>query len=221
MREPILVRPHEGDRAALARTFGATRRAPNLRRAFPPLEPDRETILRERNRAAFADDPRRAELEGRLLDLGGSLALLFLPDPHIGELLDRGRYFPASEALMRRGLPTACHTNASMMFVQNRGSVRIAFGYALSTDGLWCQHSWGVDAEDGRIVETTDRRVRNYGFVLNNAETLRCLLAEIQSGDLMPEEVEEVRRFILKFYRPPAELVDLIDRLIAERMGSQ
>ena len=45
---------------------------------------------------AFTADPRRVELERRLLDLGGVMALLFLPDPQIGELLERGRYFPGA-----------------------------------------------------------------------------------------------------------------------------
>ena len=97
-----------------------TRRAPRLRRSFPPLEPEREASLRERNRAAFADDPRRVELERRLLDLGGTFAPLFLPDPQIGELLDRGRSFPGARALMRLGEPSACHANAAMMLVVQR-----------------------------------------------------------------------------------------------------
>jgi hypothetical protein len=42
-----------------------------------------------------------------------------------------------------------------MIFVQSVGEVRIASGYALSSDGLWRQHSWGMDVADGRILETT------------------------------------------------------------------
>jgi hypothetical protein len=61
------------------------------------------------------------------------------------------------------------------MFIETRGGIRIAFGYALAPDGLWRQHSWGVDAEDGRIVETTVRRVCYYGFVLNGVDTLLYL----------------------------------------------
>jgi hypothetical protein len=211
-REPISLRLQERIRPIVASTVAPGRRPPKLRRTFPPLKPEREGLLRERNLTAFAADPRRAELERRLLELGGTLALLFLPDPQIGELLDRGGYFPGAGSLMWRGLPSACHTNAAMMLVQTRGSVRIAFGYALSTDGLWRQHSWGVDAEDGRIIETTERRVRYYGLILNDDETLLRLLAEIQSGDLWPEEREEMRRFILQFYRLPADLVDHITR---------
>jgi hypothetical protein len=108
-----------------------------------------------------------------------------------------------------------------MLLVQTRGTVRLASGHALSTDGLWRQHSWGVVAEDGRIVETTERRVCYYGIVLSNAETVLRLLGMIESGELWPEEVEEVRESILKFYQLPAGLVGGVDRLRAERMGSQ
>jgi hypothetical protein len=208
-REPGLVRPHDGARPAVATTVAPNRAAPKLRRAFLPLEAAREASLRDRNRAAFADDPRRVELERRLLDMGGTLALLFLPDPQIDELLERGRYFPGAGALMRLGLPSACHANAAMMFVQSRGAVRIAFGYALSADGLWRQHSWGVDAQDGRVLETTERRVRYYGLVLNDAEAALRLLGLMRSGDLGPEEVGAVRRSLEKIYGPiPAALLD-------------
>src|SRR5262249_24384023 len=159
------------------------------RRSFPPHEPEWEAFVRDKNRATFAEDPRRAELERRLLGLRGTIALLFLPDPQIGELLDRGRYFPAAGALMWLGEPSASHANAAMMFVQSTGEVRIDSGYALSADGLWRQHSWGVDVEDGRILETTERRVRYYGYVLNDAESAMRLLSIMGSGDLWPEEV--------------------------------
>jgi hypothetical protein len=76
------------------------RRTPKRRRSFPPHKPEWEAFVRDKNRATFAEDPRRAELERRLLGLGGTIALLFLPDPQIGESLDRGRYFPAARELM-------------------------------------------------------------------------------------------------------------------------
>ena len=118
----------QGLEPAVDSTGVVRRRAPSLRRPFPVLEPEREAFLRGRNRVAFTADPRRVELERRLLDLGGVMALLFLPDPQIGELLERGRYFPGARALMRLGEPASCHANAAMMFVQSEGEVRVAIG---------------------------------------------------------------------------------------------
>jgi len=204
-----LAAPREEVGPAAASIAAPRRRAAKLPRSFSPLEAEREAFLRDRNRAAFADDPRRAELERRLLDLGGVLALLFLPDPQVGELLDRGRYFPGAGALMRCGEPSNCHANAAMMFVQSRGEVRIASGYALSSDGLWRQHSWGIDAVDGRVLETTERRVRYFCYLLNYAESARRLLLIMGSGDLWPEEVEEAREFLESIYGPmPAGLIE-------------
>jgi hypothetical protein len=137
------------------------------------------------------------------------MALLFLPDSQIGELLDRGRYFPGARALMCRGEPSGCHANAAMMFVKSRGEARMACGYALSDDGLWRQHSWGIDSEDGRILETTDQRVRYYGYVMDDRESAMRLLTLMGSGHFWPDEVEEAREFLESIYGPmPAELLE-------------
>jgi hypothetical protein len=120
---------------------------------------------------------------------------------------------------MRLGEPSACHPNAAMMFVRSRRRVRIASGYALSADGLWRQHSWGVDVEDGRIIETTERRLRYYGIVLNDVETAWRLLTVKESGALRPDEAEEVREVLLKVFRLPAELVDPVDPKKTGRTG--
>jgi hypothetical protein len=169
-------------------------------------------MLRQRNRNAFAEDPRLVELERRLLNLGGLLALLFLHEPQIAELLERGRYFPGAKARIRRGQRSACHSNVSLLFVLTEGAVRIATGYGLSPDGLWSQHSWGM-AEEGRIIETTRRRLRSYGFVLDDPEILPFVLGNLRFGDLEPGEEERVIQLIAQFADlAPEEVLDLIER---------
>jgi hypothetical protein len=106
-----------------------------------------------------------------------------------------------------------------MLFVRTKGEVRIATGYTLSADGLWRQHSWGLDAGDGRVLETTERRVRYRGYVLNDVETVWLLLTVKESGVLRPEEVEEVREFLLHVHRFPAEVVEPADQRMTERTG--
>jgi len=64
------------------------------------------------------------------------MALLFLRDHDIGELLARGRYFPGERARTRRGANSACHSNAAMLFVRTTREIRIATVYVLSSDGL-------------------------------------------------------------------------------------
>jgi hypothetical protein len=167
-------------------------------------------MLRERNRCAFEVDPRLEVLERRLLDLGGLMALLFRPDPDIGRLLERGRYFPGSGARMCRGGDSACHGNAGLLFVESKGAVRIATGYALSDDGLWRQHSWGVTAEDWSVVETTLPRIRYYGFVLSDAEMLLFTVQNLPVEILSSKVLRKVSRFLAKHYRISPELVEFL-----------
>jgi hypothetical protein len=58
---------------------------------------------------------------------------------------------------------SACHENVAQLWVtKSSGLTAIGTGYALSEDGLWRQHSWGV-RRDG-IVETTKVRVKYFGI---------------------------------------------------------
>ena len=66
---------------------------------------------------------------------------------------------------------SGCHQNLSRLWEKKRnGLIGIGTGYALSGDGLWRQHSWGV----GRlgVVETTQGREKYFGRLLqgNDAE---------------------------------------------------
>ncbi len=56
-----------------------------------------------------------------------------------------------------------CHDNVQLLF-QKRAITSMYTGYALSADGLWRYHSWGVDANNGGLVlETTEPRVAYFG----------------------------------------------------------
>ncbi len=145
-------------------------------RTFPELEPGQEQYLRELKRAAFAKLPALAELERRLLAEGGLRACLFQRELHVDQLLERGRIFPGGGAQFRRGKPSTCHRNAARLFCSTEGAVRIASGYALSEDDVWRQHSWGVKAETGIVIETTERRTRYFGFIMDDVESMEFIL---------------------------------------------
>jgi hypothetical protein len=55
------------------------------------------------------------------------------------------------------------------LFHRNPAGTRIVTGYALSSDGLWRQHSWAM-AGDGGVVETTEERLLYFGYELTAAE---------------------------------------------------
>jgi hypothetical protein len=49
-------------------------------------------------------------------------------------------------------------------------------------------------------VETTERRVCYYGFVLGDIDTLVRLVWHCVTGDYCPQEAEQVRRFSRSFF---------------------
>lgn len=68
-------------------------------------------------------------------------------------------------AKLKRGKSSMCHQNIASSWKARRfGIIGIATGYALSEDGLWRQHSWGL-LRDG-ILETTELRVKYFGILL-------------------------------------------------------
>ena len=124
----------------------------------------------------------------RLLAEGGRLVVPPRdPEPDLDELLASARVFGSAHESVA-GQDNDCHANVAGLWV--RGQVAaIGTGYALSEDGLWRQHSWGL-RESGVVVETTYQRVRYVGiqvpagplsllFALNNeAAQVKAVLAE-------------------------------------------
>jgi hypothetical protein len=101
---------------------------------------------------------------GTLLHHGGALVVPRpRPEPDLDALLASAVAFTRGARLVA-GDTNACHANAAALWAG--GEVRsIGTGYALSDDGLWRQHSWGVDA-DGTVVETTVDREAYVGVAL-------------------------------------------------------
>jgi hypothetical protein len=63
----------------------------------------------------------------------------------------------------------SCHWNVAALWLQRREAlVGVATGYALSADGLWRQHSWGVG--HNAIFETTETRTCYFGLLMKGAD---------------------------------------------------
>lgn len=92
-----------------------------------------------------------------------------IPEVHLDQLLQSAELAtePVRSAV---GEHRACHANVARLWID--GDVEsIGTGYALSDDGLWRQHSWGLDP-DATIVETTDGRVAYIGVRLDDLRSL-------------------------------------------------
>lgn len=103
-----------------------------------------------------------------LLGLEGWAVCVPYRDPDLPKILERGRSFPGRSRMMR-GRPSQCHSNSAYCWDENRELCKICTGYALSSDGMWRQHSWVV-TNDGEVVETTEKRTRYFGYVLTEDE---------------------------------------------------
>jgi hypothetical protein len=105
-----------------------------------------------------------------LLSIAGrNLVVPLTPDPDLPVLLERGELMHGYVQLVRMQR-SRCHPNAAKLWVRTPRKISaIGTGYALSDDGLWRQHSWGVKS-DGTLVETTIGRVQYFGLQLRGAE---------------------------------------------------
>jgi hypothetical protein len=135
-------------------------------------------LLARRLQAAIEPQPEIGALRALLLGIGGlEIVAPNQIDPDIGALISSGF---AMESLvecepMER---SACHANVARLWIAKiSGLIGIGTGYALSDDGLWRQHSWGIRRNG--ILETTKPRMKYFGIALQgrNAESF----AEINS----------------------------------------
>jgi len=61
------------------------------------------------------------------------------------------------DIILRKMDCNRCHRNCETLFID--GKIKeLHTGYALGDDGLWTQHSWGVDSNN-KIIETTKPRI--------------------------------------------------------------
>ncbi len=107
----------------------------------------------------------------QLLQYGGDLVVPHLqPEPILDQLLAGAMVQPSAGRFVP-GDDNACHANAAVLWIDGTVAA-IGTGYALSGDGLWRQHSWGVDA-DGAPVETTAARISYAGIGLTAIPALQ------------------------------------------------
>lgn len=150
--------------------------------AFPKDDPphhitkDREWYRRlvRINKEDFKAKPILKKLSAKILEYGGTI-VAFQPDVYDRLLLQRGRYFHGA-ATMRRGKPCQCHANTAAMWKKNPDRVSIVTGYALSDDGVWRCHTWGL-SKSGTVYETTVARDGYFGVVLTPQEAKRFHLS--------------------------------------------
>jgi hypothetical protein len=129
------------------------------------MTPEQKTFLNRRFRDAVGKQPELKRLRKMLLRLGGDCVVApRKPDQDVPMLLEQG-FLTSGPTTLKVMKSSSCHQNVAFVWTNRKfGIVGVATGYALSGDGLWRQHSWGI-LRDG-VLETTKTRRKYFGVVL-------------------------------------------------------
>lgn len=121
-------------------------------------------------------DAQYNQLKDVMLQVAGEAVCLHFEED-LMNLLERGQFFRGHNSISERMEPNRCHSNASILWSKYR-NVSIATVYALTKDGMWRQHSWGIIQSFGivqpgnnQVIETTMKRALYFGYVLNDEES--------------------------------------------------
>ena len=155
--------------------------------------------LEQRLQEAAKVQPDLLKLRSLLLALGGKR---FCPplgfEYDLEALLKSGFIIPGPPAIIKKIQSHACHRNVADTWRKNNhgGLVAIATGYALSDDGIWRQHSWGLMPTG--ICETTVPRDKYFGTLLFDEKAERFA----SCNDHVPELLDQIppleRRILLE-----------------------
>lgn len=129
------------------------------------MDQAQKDFLKRRRDLVIDDKVTWDKLEKKLLSIGGE-AVVPMPEDDLNLLLFIGHEFNHPTRSIP-GKASGCHQNVATLFQE--GMLRAAAtGYGLSDDGLWRQHSWGLDWK-GNLVETTVPREKYFGFYMVGA----------------------------------------------------
>ncbi len=138
-------------------------------------DPERLAALATR----VAARPQLKRLRALLVSLGGD-EIVARDEPHLLEILERGQLIVTDDKNYSEqlGRPSECHANVADIYAEMLADApdlmdfEIMTGWALSNDGLWRQHTWGLRGglTEGKVVETTERRLAYFGFILDDEE---------------------------------------------------
>ena len=131
---------------------------------------DQRVTLSRRVKDVSRQQPEILALRAKLLGIGGAeivaLPLTMGIDPFV-PILEKWGEVMEGPVTYRRLEPSQCHLNVARLWEERKKRSRligVATGYALSDDGLWRGHSWGLNKRG--IIETTVSRVKYFGLPL-------------------------------------------------------
>lgn len=109
-------------------------------------------------------------LRTKLLSFGGEEVCLPYIEDDLDLIIKDSQFWYGQNVIFKKGMPSRCHQNIACYFLDNPEKIKICTGYALSEDGMWRQHTWGLrtyKTKEDVIIESTVPRVAYYGTVLS------------------------------------------------------
>lgn len=137
-----------------------------------PADEEQLSVLRENKFTPDSATPATKELITFLCSMAGFAACLDGTDietHYDKKIMKDGQLWRGYNSISMKGERSNCHSNTCGLYLHNKDKIRVVSGYALSRDGIWRGHSWGVTKRN-IPVETTTKRVLYFGVVLEGRE---------------------------------------------------
>jgi hypothetical protein len=122
------------------------------------------------------------DLKQKLLSEGGWAVILPEDEFDIDQIVERG-FFSDGKSKLIKGEPCRCHSNSALLWHKDKKR-KICTGYALSDDGVWRSHTWCV-VDKTKIIETTIKRIKYYGYILSRVESAFFLMQNNNGEEIL------------------------------------
>lgn len=160
-----------------------------------------DAFLANRLKNALKADRRWAKLVFELKRIGGEeTQIVPVQEPELGFLVANGHDMYQSKIVFARGgLPNRCHANSALLWVSGQADA-IGMGWALSQDGLWRQHSWGIryrPRAGAEVLETTVKRIRYWGVEMEGKWAYMVASPYLET----PNEMADARKCVDEYQR--------------------
>lgn len=112
-------------------------------------------------------------LRDKILTFGGEEVCLPRTEDDLDAIESDSQFWYGHNVMLRKGQPSHCHQNIACQYLGNPKHLKICTGYALTDDGIWRQHTWGLftyKTKPDLIVESTIPRLAYYGVVLTDEQ---------------------------------------------------
>lgn len=133
------------------------------------------------------------KLKKKLISIGGDTVAGTSNEEE--KILKRGQVLSNKNVLVRKMVRSSCHYNSAQLVIDHnksgyKGELQMWTGWALSSDGIWREHSWVMADDDsklfpmgskndkyketvvksGTLIETTESREIYFGYPISGEE---------------------------------------------------